>query len=232
MKSITIKGSKRKELGKSSSKKLRNEGKVPCVLYGDGEPIHFYSSEIDFKKLVYTPDAHTVNIELGEKKQFNAIMQDIQFHPVTDSIIHIDFYQLSEDKEVSIDIPVRLEGQAPGVLNSGGMLTRNKRKLKVRALPKNLPDSILVDISNLELGDKIYTSNLKNDHYTFLHSDSTVVTQVITSRASMILEEPETEETEETSETSQTGDGDKKAEDGNKEGEKKEDEKKEGDSKD
>ena len=165
MKSITIKGSKRKELGKSSSKKLRNEGKVPCVLYGDGDPIHFYSSEIDFKKLVYTPDAHTVNIELGEKKQFNAIMQDIQFHPVTDSIIHIDFYQLSEDKEVSIDIPVRLEGQAPGVLNSGGMLTRNKRKLKVRALPKNLPDSILVDISNLELGDKIYTSNLKNDHY-------------------------------------------------------------------
>lgn len=232
MKSIAIKGSKRKELGKSSSKKLRNEGKVPCVLYGDGDPIHFYSSEIDFKKLVYTPDAHTVNIELGEKKQFNAIMQDIQFHPVTDSIIHIDFYQLSEDKEVSIDIPVRLEGQAPGVLNSGGMLTRNKRKLKVRALPKNLPDSILVDISNLELGDKIYTSNLKNDHYTFLHSDSTVVTQVITSRASMILEEPETEETEETSETSQTGDGDKKAEDGNKEGEKKEDEKKEGDSKD
>tara|TARA_B100001029_G_scaffold39055_1_gene30185 strand:- start:7506 stop:8222 length:717 start_codon:yes stop_codon:yes gene_type:complete len=238
MKSITIKGSIRKELGKSSSKKLRNEGKVPCILYGDGEPIHFYSNEIDFKKLVYTPDAHTVNIELDEKNQFNAIMQDIQFHPLTDRIIHIDFYQLSEDKEVSIDIPVRLEGQAPGVLNSGGMLARNKRKLKVRALPKNLPDSILVDISNLELGDKIYTSNLKNDHYTFLHSDSTVVTQVITSRASMILEEPETEETEETeetsetSETSQTGDGDKKAEDGNKEGEKKEDEKKEGDSKD
>ena len=140
MKSITIKGSKRTELGKSSSKKLRNEDKVPCILYGAGEPIHFYSNEIDFKKLVYTPDAHTVNIELGEKNQFNAIMQDIQFHPVTDRILHIDFYQLSDDKEVSIDIPVRLEGQAPGVLNSGGTLARNKSKLKVRALPKNLPD--------------------------------------------------------------------------------------------
>ena len=100
MKSITIKGSIRKELGKSSSKKLRNEGKVPCILYGDGEPIHFYSNEIDFKKLVYTPDAHTVNIELDEKNHFYAIMQDIQFHPLTDKIIHIDFYQLSEDKEV------------------------------------------------------------------------------------------------------------------------------------
>jgi len=227
MKSITIKGSKRKKLGKNSSKELRSEGKIPCVLYGDGKPIHFYSNEIDFKKLVYTPDAHTVCIEFGEKDQFNAIMQDIQFHPLTDRIVHIDFYQLSDDKEVSIDIPVRLEGQAPGVLNSGGMLTRNKRKLKIRALPKNLPDYILVDISNLELGDKIYTSDLKNDLYTFLHSDSTVVTQVITSRASMILEEPTPEETEETAETTQTEEGDKKAEGESKEGEKKEGDKKE-----
>ncbi len=231
MKSITIKGSKRTELGKSSSKKLRNEDKVPCVLYGAGEPIHFYSNEIDFKNLVYTSDAHTVNIELGEKNQFNAIMQDIQFHPVTDRILHIDFYQLSDDKEVSIDIPVRLEGQAPGVLNSGGTLTRNKRKLKVRALPKNLPDYILVDISNLELGDKIYTSDLKNDLYNFLHSDSTVVTQVITSRASMVLEEPTSEETDETAvevaEATPAEEGDKKAE-----GDKKEDNsKKEEDSK-
>jgi len=231
MKSITIKGTKRKELGKSSSKKLRNEGKVPCVLYGDTEPIHFYSNEIDFKKLVYTPNAHTVNIELDEKNKFNAIMQDIQFHPLTDRIVHIDFYQLSDDKEVSIDIPVRLEGQAPGVLNSGGMLTRNKRKLKVRALPKNLPDHILADISNLELGDKIYTSDLKNDLYAFLHSESTVVSQVITSRASMILEEPTTEDTDQTTaegaEATPTEGGDKKAE-----GETKDDSsKKEGDSK-
>ena len=231
MKSITIKGTKRKELGKSSSKKLRNEGKVPCVLYGDTEPIHFYSNEIDFKKLVYTPNAHTVNIELNEKNKFNAIMQDIQFHPLTDRIVHIDFYQLSDDKEVSIDIPVRLEGQAPGVLNSGGMLTRNKRKLKVRALPKNLPDHILADISNLELGDKIYTSDLKNDLYAFLHSESTVVSQVITSRASMILEEPTTEDTDQTTaegaEATPTEGGDKKAE-----GETKDDSsKKEGDSK-
>ena len=143
-----------------------------------------------FKDLVYTAAAHTVVLDLGDKKK-NAILQDIQFHPVSDKILHADFYELHDDKPVTMDIPVELSGSAPGVLNSGGILTRNKRKLRVKALPGNLPDSLNVDISELELGDKFYTSELKSDDYELLHPDNTVVCQVRTSRASMALPEDE-----------------------------------------
>ncbi|MEC7064035.1 MAG: 50S ribosomal protein L25/general stress protein Ctc [Bacteroidota bacterium] len=188
MKSITIKGSKRESVGKSATKALRNAGMVPCVLYGGDEPVHFAAEELAFTKLVYTPNAHTVALEIGEKMKFNAILQDIQFHPLTDKILHIDFYQLFDDKAVSMDIPVKILGAAPGVLNSGGVLSRNKRKLRVRALPANLPDFIEADISNLELGSKLYVTELENENYRFLHPDNTVVCQVRTSRTSLQVE--------------------------------------------
>ena len=189
MKSITINGSKRESVGKVATKALRNAGRVPCVLYGGGEPLHFSAPELDFSKLVYTPNAHTVEIILGDDSKINAILQDIQFHPLTDKILHADFYQLFDDKEISMNIPVRLEGSAPGVIISGGVLSRNKRKLRVKALPANLPDFITVDISKLELGNKIYTESLQNDSYSILHPDNTVVCQVRTSRASIVEEE-------------------------------------------
>ncbi|MEK9612442.1 MAG: 50S ribosomal protein L25/general stress protein Ctc [Flavobacteriaceae bacterium] len=185
MKSITIKGSKRESVGKVATKALRNAGRVPCVLYGGGEPLHFSAQELDFSKLVYTPNAHTVIITLEDGSKVNAILQDIQFHPLTDKILHVDFYRLFDDKEISMNIPVRVEGAAPGVLNSGGVLSLNKRKLRVKALPKNLPDYILADISKLELGNKLYTAELQSDEYALLHPDNTVVCQVRTSRASM-----------------------------------------------
>ena len=188
MKSITINGSKRESVGKSATKALRNAGRVPCVLYGGEEPIHFSAPELDFSKLVYTPNAHTVKIVLGDKTEIDAILQDIQFHPLTDKILHIDFYQTFDDKEISMDIPVKVEGAAPGVLNSGGVLRLGKRKLKIRALPKKLPDFILADISSLELGDKLYTSELENEDYSILHPDNTVVCQVRTSRTSLKAE--------------------------------------------
>ena len=119
MKSITITGSKRESVGKVATKALRNAGRVPCVLYGGGESYHFSAQELDFNKLVYTPNAHTVEIILDEKTKINAILQDIQFHPLTDKILHVDFYQLFDDKEISMNIPVKIEGAAPGVLNSG-----------------------------------------------------------------------------------------------------------------
>ena len=191
MKSITIKGSKRESVGKSATKALRNAGMVPCVLYGGGDPVHFAADELAFTKLVYTPNAHTVALEIGEKMKFNAILQDIQFHPLTDKILHIDFYQLFDDKAVSMDIPVKILGAAPGVLNSGGVLSRNKRKLRVRALPANLPDFIEADISNLELGSKLYVTELENENYRFLHPDNTVVCQVRTSRTSLQVETDE-----------------------------------------
>lgn len=202
MKSITINGSTRKVLGKKSTKELRKQEMVPCVLYGEGEPIHFSAKELDFSKLVYTPNAHTVKIVL-EKKELDAILQDIQFHPLSDKILHVDFYQLSENKEVSMEIPVKIEGSAPGVLISGGVLILNQRKLRVKALPKNLPDFITADISKLELGDKLYSSELKDEKYEFLHPDNTVVCQVKVARTSLKeIEETEAEVTEETAEGS------------------------------
>ena len=201
MKSITINGSKRESVGKVATKALRNAGRVPCVLYGGDKPLHFSAPELDFSKLVYTPNAHIVAINLEDGNNVNAILQDIQFHPLKGSILHIDFYELFEDKEVSINVPVKIEGSAPGVLNSGGTLFRNKRKLKIRALPSNLPDDIVIDISQLELGDKIYTADLKNDKFLILHSDNMVVCQVKISRASIV--EEEVEELEEGAEASE-----------------------------
>ena len=206
MKSITINGSKRESVGKKATKALRNAEMVPCVLYGEKEPLHFAAKELDFSKLIYTPNAHTVVIKT-EDGTFDAVLQDIQFHPVSDKILHIDFYQLNEGKDISINIPVVVEGAAPGVLNSGGTLILNKRKLRVRALPKNLPDVIVADISKLELGNKLYTAELASDDYSFLHPDNTVVCQVKTSRASIkeeVVEDTQTaEDTEEASEAAE-----------------------------
>ena len=193
MKSITIKGSKRESVGKVATKALRNADKVPCVLYGGENPLHFSANELDFSKLVYTPNAHTVVLDINGDQKINAILQDIQFHPVSDKILHVDFYQLLDDKEVNMEIPVVIEGSAPGVMLEGGALVISKRKLKVRALPKNLPDVITVDISSLKLGNKISTADLDSEDFTILHPDNTVVCKVRTSRASMSLEEEEQE---------------------------------------
>ena len=193
MKSITIKGSKRESVGKVATKALRNADKVPCVLYGGEKPLHFSANELDFSKLVYTPNAHTVMLDINGDHKINAILQDIQFHPVSDKILHIDFYQLFDDKEVTMEIPVIIEGSAPGVILEGGTLEISKRKLKVRALPKNLPDIINVDISRLNLGNKITTAELESEDFIILHPDNTVVCKVRTSRASMSIEEEEEE---------------------------------------
>ncbi|AZJ34425.1 50S ribosomal protein L25/general stress protein Ctc [Tenacibaculum singaporense] len=180
MKSITIKGSQRESVGKKATKALRNAGKVPCVLYGGDKPVHFSADEKSFKPLVYTPDVFTATIEL-DGVTYSAVLQDIQFHPVNDSILHVDFYQLFEDKAVTMDIPVRLVGSSKGVM-VGGALRHNLRKLKVKALPANLPDFIEADITELEIGNKLYVTKLKNDNYTILHPDNTVVAQVRMSR--------------------------------------------------
>ncbi len=133
---------------------------------------------------MYTPNAHTVVIALEDGSTHNAILQDIQFHPVNDKILHIDFYRLFDDKEVTMNIPVAIKGTAPGVI-SGGVLRLNKRKLRVKALPKNLPDFIEADVSELEIGNKVYVTALTNDNYKLLHADNTVVCQVRISRAAM-----------------------------------------------
>ena len=193
MKSITIKGSERESVGKKATKALRNAGKVPCVIYGGDKPLHFSADEIAFKDLVYTSKAHTVVVDFEGGDKIKAVMQDIQFHPVTDRILHIDFYQLFPDKEVTLAIPVRLHGNSPGVRNGGRLLFR-RRKLTIKALPDNLPDFFDVDISKLKIGDHISVDTLKKDGFSILHPDTSVVVQVKMARAAVVVDEEEEEE--------------------------------------
>lgn len=195
MKSITINGSQRESVGKKATKALRNAGQVPCVLYGGDNPVHFSAPELAFSKLVYTPNAHTVVIELENGDTYNAILQDIQFHPVTDNILHIDFYQLFDNKEVTMEIPVNFTGNSRGVRN-GGVLRKNKRSLRVKALPGNLPDYIEADITDLKIGNKLYITALDSEDFKFMHPDNTVVCQVRRSRASMAVADDDEDEDE------------------------------------
>lgn len=183
MKSITIKGSERESVGKAATRTARNAGMVPCVLYGGDQPVHFTAEEMSFKNLVYTPNVHTVVIDLNGAT-YNAILQDIQFHPVSDKILHIDFYQLHDDKEITMEVPVKITGTSPGVLG-GGVLRLNQRKLKVRALPANLPDFVEADITELEMGNKLYVTKVAVDNFKILNPENTVVAQVRISRAAM-----------------------------------------------
>ncbi len=165
---------------------------VPCVIYGGGKLVHFSAEELAFKKLVYTPNVYTATI-IVDGQTIQTILKDIQFHPVTDRIIHADFYQLFEDKEITMRIPVNLTGTSPGVLN-GGSLRFTNRKLKVKALPANLPDFVNADISALKIGSKLTVTSLATDGYAFMHPDNTVVVQVRTSRNATAEDEVEGEE--------------------------------------
>ncbi|MDL1913815.1 MAG: 50S ribosomal protein L25/general stress protein Ctc [Bergeyella sp.] len=195
MKSITIQGTKRESVGKKSTKALRDAELVPCVVYGGKEPLNFSTEEKSFKELVYTPEAHTVELVL-DGKNIPAVLQDIQFHPITDRILHADFYQLSKDKPVIMDVPVSLTGRAKGVL-AGGNLIQSFRKLKIKALPSDLPDEIVIDVTPLKIGNKIYVGDIKTEKYTFLHPDNAVVVAIKMSRNAMKGESVEEEETPE-----------------------------------
>ena len=207
MKSLAISVKKRENVGKSDSKALRNQGKVPCVLYGGEKQVCFYAHENDLRKLVYTPDVFLVDLDI-EGTKTSCILQDIQFHPVTDKILHIDFLEVFADKEVTVEIPVVLTGMAIGVRNGGNLLTR-RNKIITRAIPGNLPDAIEIDISELKIGMFIYIKDLKSDKYSFLASDNSVVVGVKTARAAIeeeVVEEVEGEEGEEGTPSEASGD--------------------------
>jgi len=180
MKSITIQGTKRESVGKKSTKALRDAELVPCVVYGGAETLNFSAEERAFKGLVYTPEAHTVSIEV-DGQTIPAVLQDIQFHPLTDKILHADFYQLDENKAVVMEVPVRITGRSKGVV-AGGAMRQSFRKLKLKALPANLPDEIVVDVTPLKIGNKLYVGDIKTDNFTFMHPDNAVVVAVKMSR--------------------------------------------------
>ncbi len=184
MKSITIQGKKRENVGKIASRALRNAEQVPCVVYGNNEPIHFSTDEKSFKNLVYTPEAHTVQIVLEGNQMIESVLQDVQFDPVSDKIIHADFYQLVATKPITIEIPIKLIGRAKGVA-SGGVLSAPIKKVKIKALPADLPDEIAIDISPLKIGQKVFANALKNERFSILHKDNTVIVSIKTSRVAV-----------------------------------------------
>lgn len=186
MKTIEIKGTFRSELGKKNSKQVRKQGGVPCVIYGKESNIHFNADEMSFKNLVYTHEAHLVKLVL-DGKEFNVVLQDIQFHPVSDKILHADFVQIFEDKPVVIKVPVTITGTSAGVL-AGGKLVIKKRNLKVKGLPKDLPEYITVDISNLKIHQSAKVGDLSFDKIEFLDPKKEVVVSVATSRVAQKTE--------------------------------------------
>ncbi len=195
MKSLTINASQRESVGKKATKALRNAGQVPCVIYGGDTIVHFAAPEIAFKNLVYTPDVHTVVIALDNGTKINAILQDIQFHPVTDKILHIDFVEIFDDKPITVELPFRTVGNSRGVRN-GGVLRFNLRRIKVKGLSSDLPDVIEGDITKLKIGNKLYVTDVASDKFTILHPDNTVICMVKTSRTAVADDDEEEEETE------------------------------------
>ncbi|MEO5572647.1 MAG: 50S ribosomal protein L25/general stress protein Ctc [Bacteroidia bacterium] len=181
MKSLTITGSKRTEMSKQAVKQLRGQGGVPCVLYGGKENVHFASPILNFKNLVYTDSVHTVQLSI-DGTDYNAVMKDIQFHPITDRIIHIDFLEINPDKEVVIDVPVKLTGASIGV-KEGGRLIQKLRKLKISAMWDKLPDNVEIEITPLSIGDSVRVGDLKKDGVTFLDSANNIVVGIRITRA-------------------------------------------------
>ncbi|MFV0483470.1 MAG: 50S ribosomal protein L25/general stress protein Ctc [Bacteroidales bacterium] len=182
MKTFEINGDIRNSVGKKETKALRAEGKVPCVLYGKKkEPVHFSVSEKSFKEIIYTPNVYILSISIdGQVHQ--AILQDTQFHPVNDTLVHADFLEVYEDTPVRVSVPIKVEGYAKG-MRAGGRLKVELRKLKIKALPKHLPDNITIDINNLELGQSYKVGELSAENVEFLNPASNPVVSIAITRA-------------------------------------------------
>lgn len=196
MKKFELTGKKREDLGKKASKALRKEGLIPCNLYGEatenGKPVAlaFASTFKDLRKLIYTPHIYVIDINI-DGEVHTAIMREIQFHPVTDAPLHIDFYEVNDHKPITIGIPVKLEGLAPGVRN-GGRMNIAVRKLDVIAPYQQIPERIEIDVTSLEIGDSIKVGELNFENFKFATSKDVVVCSVKMTRNA--AQEEETEE--------------------------------------
>jgi large subunit ribosomal protein L25 len=188
MKTIAISGSPRENVGKRDAKELRYEGKVPAVLYGGKEQQHFAVVIADLRDVIYTPDVNFVEIDVNGTKT-KAIVKDTQYHPLTDILMHIDFLQLFDEKEIVMEIPVKLAGTSPGV-KMGGKLIQKLRKLRVKALPANMPQNVEVSIEKLEVGSLVRVRDLKGDKYVITNTPEDTIVSVAMSRA---LKQAETE---------------------------------------
>lgn len=180
MKTVSLSGSLRENVGKKDAKAQRVAGKVPCVIYGGKEQIHFSTDVVNFKPILYTPASFLINIDI-DGKEYLTILQDVQSHPVTDSLLHADFLQLDPQKPVIISVPIKITGTSPGVLR-GGKLVKKFRKVRVKALIQNLPDEVEVSISDLDLNQSVKVGDLKLENVEFLDNKNSVIVSVLTTR--------------------------------------------------
>jgi large subunit ribosomal protein L25 len=181
MKVIALKGEERDGLGKSSNKKVRNAGKVPCVIYGKGDNAHFTVYQADFKHLIYTPNTYLVKIEVGNSAKL-AKVQEVQYHPVSEDIIHADFLEVDAENPISIHVPVKVIGNSPGV-RGGGKLQLKIKKLLVSGLIANLPEFIEVSIDELEIGKSVKVGDISVNNMTLLDSENNSIVSCIVTRA-------------------------------------------------
>jgi len=195
MKTISMSGSLRENVGKKDAKKLRKQGKVPCVLYGGEKQIHFSVESSQFRDLVFTPEIAFVDLDIDGTK-YRAILQDINYHPVTGNIMHADFLELHDEKPIVMGVPVKTTGNSAGVIK-GGVLMIKLRRLKVKALPANMPENIVLDITNLEIGDSIKVGQIETKNYTLLDSPNAVAVAVMVTRAAAAAAAAEAKDTEE-----------------------------------
>jgi len=193
MKTIEIKGSFRTELGKKNSKLIRKSGSIPCVIYGKKENIHFHAPELSFKNLVYTAEAHLVKLSI-EDKEFKVVLKDMQFHPVSDKILHADFIEIFEDKPVIIGIPIKVTGDSVGVI-AGGKLSIKKRNLKVKGLPVDLPEFFSIDITDLKIHESVKVGDLSFEKIELLDPKKVMVLTIATSRVAQKTDEEVAAET-------------------------------------
>jgi len=189
MKTLAISVKERQNVGKTDTRALRNQGNVPCVLYGGEKQVTFFAHENDFRKLVYTSDTFVVELDIDGSKT-RAIMQDIQFHPVSEKILHIDFLEVFDDRPVTISLPVKLEGVAIGVKNGGNLMFR-RPKIITKGLVANLPDAITINIEELKIGMFVYIKDIEIEGAEFLAPPNSVVVGVKTARTAILDEEGE-----------------------------------------
>lgn len=181
MQTIELKGVKREGTGKKIAKLLRSEELVPCVLYGGEEVVHFSAHVNEFRHLIYTPSVYVVNLTI-EGKSYQAVLQDVQYHPVSDAILHVDFLQVFENKPMVMEIPVKLHGLSEGV-KAGGKLQLELRKLKIKGFAKDMPDELNIDITNLGLGKGMKVGELSYENVEILNAKNAVVVAVKLTRA-------------------------------------------------
>lgn len=196
MKKAQLSGSLRANVGKKDAAALRNAERVPCVLYGQGEQIHFSARAIDIQKLIYSPDVYQIEIDIEGARKVNAIIKDKQMHPVTDTAVHVDFLELNDSKPVKVSLPLRTKGSAIGVMN-GGKLRQPYRSLRVVGLPGDLPEEIMVDISKMRIGHQVRISDLNVEGVEFNEPANAVVLSIKMARGAVNEAEEEEEETAE-----------------------------------